>query len=145
MLQFQLFKNLLDAWPVILHWPVLLLSWLVDKVDAIKPGERARACSGLTLLLPAQNSCLIFCQLHFSISSGTHPSPTACSFGEIVNQGARGGNRSQIAAIRFFLWNLTAEKNDKMHPTKEKIKSELVYPESSYLKRLLTRSHSVDP
>lgn len=76
---------------------------------------------------------------------GTPPSPTACSFGETVNQGARGGNRSQIVAIRFFLWNLTAGKNDKMHPTKEKIKSELVYPESSYLKRLFTRSYSVDP
>ena len=69
----------------------------------------------------------------------------ACSFGEIVNQGARGGNRSQIAAIRFFLWNLTAEKNDKMLPTKEKIKSEQVYPERSYLKSLFTRSYSVDP
>lgn len=42
-----------------------------------------------------------------------------CSFCEIVNQGARGGKRSQIAAIRFFLWNLTAEKNDKTLPTKE--------------------------
>ena len=145
MLQFQLFKNLLDARPVIQHWPVLQLSWLVDKVDAIKPGERARACSGLMLLLPAQNSCPIFWQLHFNGSLGTHPSLMACSFGEIVNQGARGGKRSQIAAIRFFLWNLTAEKNDKTLPTKEKKKSELVYPESSYLKSLFTRSYSVDP
>lgn len=114
----------MGAQSVIQHGPVLLVCWLMDKVAVTKPGRRARACSGLMLLPPAQRSCPIFWQLYFSVPLGNYPSATERSFGGVVNQGAGGGYRSQAEPVRFCLWNLTVENDtgESSHPRRRKRK-----------------------